>query len=80
MVILVGSSFETGALNPEGHTGSFWIVGMIIYCYVVIQVNFEIAYQTHTHCFISISLQALSILLFFLMYYIQSIIDKIPVF
>lgn len=44
MVVLVGNSFETGSINPEGQTGSFWIVGMIIYCYVVIQVNFEVAY------------------------------------
>ena len=36
MVVLVANSFETGSINPEGQTGSFWIGGMIIYCYVVI--------------------------------------------
>jgi hypothetical protein len=44
MVVLVGNSFEVRACNPDGQTASFWIIGMIIYCYVVIQVNFEVAY------------------------------------
>ena len=44
MVFLVGNSFEVRACNPDGQTASFWIIGMIIYCYVVIQVNFEVAY------------------------------------
>jgi len=44
MVVLVGKSFEIKSCNYHGQTASFWIVGIIIYCYVVILVNFEVAY------------------------------------
>lgn len=80
MVVLVGKSFEMRSCNYHGLTASFWIIGMIIYCYVVILVNFEVGYQTHRHCWLSITLQLGSILLFFTMYYFQNLLEEIPVF
>jgi hypothetical protein len=44
MVVLIGKSFEMRSCNLNGQTASFWIIGMIIYCYVVILVNFEVGY------------------------------------
>lgn len=80
MVFLVGFSFEINSLNPLGHPCSFWLVGMIIYSYVVVLVNVEIAYQTHSHSYVSAFFQLASVLLFYLMYYIQNHIEAIPVF
>ena len=79
MVFMVAYCLEYRYINPLGHTPSFWVLGTIVYCYVVIQVNFEVAYQSSSHTVMSLLIQSLSALLFFLFYYGQNLIDWIPV-
>ena len=53
-------------------------MGTIIFCYVVVIANVEVAYQTHSHSVISIFLQVFSISTFFIMYSIQNQMAVIP--
>jgi phospholipid-transporting ATPase len=43
LMFLVSYTFDKD-LNPYGQTSSFWLIGIVIYCIIVISVNYEVLY------------------------------------
>lgn len=77
LMFLVSYTFDKD-LNPYGQTSSFWLVGMVIYCIIVISVNYEVLYQTHNINFWPIFFFCFSTGSFFLVYGIEDNLTFIP--
>lgn len=77
ILYMIIDTFEGQTSNLDGRTSSFWVLGILVYCCVVIIANVEVMFQSNVHTVHSFIFQIISILLFFLMYYIENLINKI---
>jgi hypothetical protein len=75
-----GWVFVIGFIPIGGNTGSFWLAGNFAYFGVVIVANIKVLTSTNNHSFFTFFFIFGSILLFFVVYLIESMIPQFPLF
>ncbi len=77
LTFVVTWSFESSS-NQQGHTASFWVNGMMIYCAVVSLANMEVLFASNNYNWITFFLNFGSSAMFFVVYAVESSLTWIP--
>jgi len=75
-VILVFSYYGCDGLATyqSGVNGQMWASGQLVYACVIINANFYVLQASHNHSFLSLTFLFLSILSFFLFFYLENLL------